>query len=172
MECINCAASILLTNRPRKNKLCRPCYQKQYREENKEKIVQLNKSWYEANREKDIADRAICHSRLMTEDKVYRLKSILRSRLNNVIKDNCKSGSFVADLGCSVEFLKTYLEDKFQPGMNWSNHTIKGWHIDHIIPLSTFDLSNREELKKACHYTNLQPLWSKDNWQKGDKYGT
>ncbi len=108
----------------------------------------------------------------MNENKVYKLKSILRSRLNNAIKNNYKSGSFVADLGCSVDFLKTYLESQFQPGMTWNNHTIKGWHIDHIIPLSSFDLTNREELKKACHYTNLQPLWSKDNWKKGDGCGT
>lgn len=169
MECKVCATSILLTNRPRKIQICKPCYQKQYRLENKEKLVKLNAAWYEANREKDISDRAVCHSKLMAQSDVYRLKSILRSRLNNVIKNNYKSGSFVADLGCSVEFLKQYLESKFKPGMTWKNHSIKGWHIDHIKPLCSFDLANREEFKKACNYKNLQPLWAKDNLKKGGK---
>lgn len=172
MECTKCATSILLTNRPRKNNLCRPCYQKQYRQENKDKIIKLNKTWYEANREKDIADSAIYQSKRMSSDIVYKLKNRLRVRLNNAIKQNYKSGSAVNDLGCSVEFLKSYLESKFESGMNWNNHSINGWHIDHIIPLSSFNLSNKEELKKACHYTNLQPLWSDENWKKGHKYGT
>jgi len=53
--------------------------------------------------------------------------------------------------------------------MSWDNHGFKGWHIDHIIPCSAFDLTKVEEQKKCFHYTNLQPLWAKDNLSKGDK---
>ena len=99
----------------------------------------------------------------------FKLQAILRSRLYSAVKDNRKKGSAVKDLGCTIEQLKQHLESKFQPGMSWDNHTLDGWHIDHIKPLSSFDLSDRKQLLEACHYTNLQPLWAKDNLTKSDK---
>jgi hypothetical protein len=58
------------------------------------------------------------------------------------------------------------MESKFQPGMTWDNRG-KEWHIDHIIPLATFNLQDRRQFLVACHYTNLQPLWARDNMVKG-----
>lgn len=48
-------------------------------------------------------------------------------------------------------------------------HGVYGWHIDHIVPCASFDLSKPEEQKKCFHYTNLQALWWRDNIVKGDK---
>jgi len=54
--------------------------------------------------------------------------------------------------------------------MNWNNYGYYGWHIDHIKPCSSFDLSKDLEQRKCFHYTNLQPLLAKDNLEKGAKY--
>jgi AraC-like DNA-binding protein len=85
------------------------------------------------------------------------------------IKDNWKSGSTIRDLGCSIVELKRHLEDQFDDNMSWDNYGLDGWHIDHIVPLASFNLTDEDQFKKACHYTNLQPLWAKDNLSKGSK---
>lgn len=72
-------------------------------------------------------------------------------------------------MGCTVPELMVYLEKLFQPGMTWENHKLDGWHIDHIKPLVAFDLTDPEQFKAACHFTNLQPLWGSENQAKGSK---
>ena len=124
-------------------------YSRKYHKENK-----LRKNEYVKNKYKN--------------DINYRLSELLRCRIRTAIKQNKKQGSAVKDLGCTLGELKRYLEEKFEVGMTWENHG--EWHIDHKKPLCTFDLSNREDFLKACHYTNLQPLWRKDNLEKGKKY--
>ncbi len=100
-------------------------------------------------------------------DVSFRLASTLRARITGAMRYGYKTGSAIADLGCSIEDLKKHLESKFQPNMNWDNYGRYGWHIDHIRPLTAFNLSDSEQLKKACHYTNLQPMWWRDNILKG-----
>jgi len=95
----------------------------------------------------------------------YRLRCNLRTRLWQALRGNYKSGSAVRDLGCSIEELKYHLESQFQEGMSWDNYG--EWHIDHIKPLASFDLSDHKQLLGACHYTNLQPLWAEENIKKG-----
>ncbi len=64
---------------------------------------------------------------------------------------------------------REHLEKQFKEGMTWENHGLYGWHIDHIIPCASFDLTDLEQQKKCFHYTNLQPLWAKENLIKGVK---
>jgi len=99
-----------------------------------------------------------------------RIKNNLRTRVNHALNGAYKIGSAIDDLGCTVEELMNHLESQFLPGMTWENRGMHGWHVDHIKPLSSFDLTNEEEFKKACHYTNLQPLWAEDNLKKSNKY--
>lgn len=102
-------------------------------------------------------------------DSHFKISSNLRHRLNQAIRNQQKSGSAVSDLGCSIPALKLHLEEQFQPGMSWKNYG--QWHIDHIKPLASFDLTDREDFLQANHYTNLQPLWAEDNLRKGDNVG-
>lgn len=104
------------------------------------------------------------------EDINFRIARNLRTRIYHVVKGQ-KSGSAVDDLGCTVEFLRQHLESQFQPRMTWENYGKNGWEIDHIYPLSKLDLTDREQFLKACHYTNMQPLWAADNLKKSNKVG-
>lgn len=100
-----------------------------------------------------------------------RLANALRNRLNNAVRRNHKSGSAVADLGCSIVFFIEYIERQFSPGMSWDNWGREGshWNLDHKRPLSSFDLTDRAQFLAACHYTNLQPLWATANAAKRNK---
>jgi len=98
-----------------------------------------------------------------------RIADGLRTPLRQALKSNQKTGSAIEDLGCSIDELIIHLESLWQEGMNWNNYGFYGWHIDHKIPLNSFDLTDREQFLKACHYTNLQPLWMEDNLSKQDK---
>lgn len=102
------------------------------------------------------------------------LASLNRSRLSNALVSqqafkNKKYSSFKY-LGCTAFKLRQHLESQFKPGMNWKNRGKNGWHIDHIKPISAFDLTKPGELEKCFHYTNLQPLWAKENLKKSNKY--
>lgn len=109
----------------------------------------------------------IYHNRKRQEDLQYKLKASLRTRLYIAIKRSYKNGSAIKDLGCTITEFKSYLEDLFKEDMTWDNWSREGWHIDHKIALSSFDLTNREQFLKAVHYTNLQPLWANENRSKG-----
>lgn len=136
---------------------CRPC-----------RTLETNE-WNSKNREQHNKYQKEYKHRRYNQDINFKIKAILRARIRKFLKNGWKSGSSVDLLGCSIENFKLHIQSKWQSGMTWDNWSKLGWHIDHIIPLNSFDLSNPEELKQACHYTNLQPLWSQDNAIKSDK---
>jgi hypothetical protein len=111
--------------------------------------------------------RAKWESNRKRTDKTYRIVHGIRNRIRIAIKKNVKSSSSLILLGCTIPFLKQYLATKFQKGMSWENYG--HWHIDHIQPCSSFDLSIPEQQRQCFHYTNLQPLWAKDNLVKSNK---
>jgi hypothetical protein len=137
---------------------------------NKSKKIKQVRSWQIKNKNKVTDYRKTYQKQRYSSDVQFRLSVILRNRLKQAIKNNFKIGSAIKNLGCSIEQLKSYLESKFLLGMSWDNYGVHGWHIDHIKPLSAFDLSDKKQMLEACHYTNLQPLWAKDNLSKNDNY--
>ena len=110
----------------------------------------------------------------------YKLKKLLARRMLSAIKnikvsldiEVNKCARTVELLGCSLTEFKHYLESKFTVGMNWENHGYGDncWHIDHIKPCSAFDLTQESQQKECFHYSNLQPLWQKDNLTKRAYY--
>lgn len=102
-------------------------------------------------------------SRIKTQNNLQRKISCrLRNRIYAAIKHQTvkKLSNSELLLGCSFSFFLGYITSKFSNGMSWETYGKYGWHIDHIIPCSSFDLSDPEQQKKCFHYTNLQPLWS------------
>lgn len=151
---------------------------KAYRKANKEKILERKKAFRKANKEKIRAEKKAYYAankakifakarQRYKRDVQHRLASNMRCRLGAAIKNQKKTGSAVRDLGCTISELKRHLEAQFTEGMSWENWAHDGWHIDHIKPLASFDLTDRKQLLEACHYTNLQPLWAKENLSKG-----
>lgn len=104
---------------------------------------------------------------------LFKLSLTLRGRINTAfrcakLEKNIKAAKSTTDLlGTDFATVMKYLESKFQEGMSWENHGVKRWHIDHIIPLAS--AKTKEELFSLFHYSNLQPLWAKDNHQKHAK---
>lgn len=127
---------------------------KEYLTKNKDRISQYRRDYqkkYQKQRYK--------------KDVNFTLRMALRKRLNGCLKNKSKRvGSAVRDLGCSIEEFKLYIEKQFTEGMTWKNYG--QWHLDHIIPLNIFDLTDRQQFLKACHYTNIRPLWKKDNLRR------
>jgi hypothetical protein len=153
---------------------------KEYRIKNREKLIELSRTYREKNKVKINESRRLRRNenleyyrekeRLRYEENSH-LKLIrnYRTRVKNYIKFNkfsLNTGTYEI-VGLTAIDLKLYLESKFVDGMSWDNYGLRGWHVDHITPLSS--AKNDEELKSLCHYTNLQPLWWFDNLSKGDK---
>ena len=121
---------------------------KQHRQQKNKEYLPIRKESIKARRQNDIN---------------FRVSEILRSKFNREIKRN-KYSEF---LGCTIEFFQKWIEYNFENDMNWSNIG-KVWHIDHILPINRFDLTDTNNIKICYHWTNLQPLLAKDNMSKSD----
>lgn len=171
---------VILTRKKtyQKNKEKHLASSRKYNKENKEKIAKQTKAYrlkhkeyfraykkeYGKKNRKKITKKYL--ERLKT-DPNFRLICYARNRIRFFLKGK-KSKTTIELLDVpNLEFLWQHLEKQFQPGMTRENYGL--WHVDHIIPCASFDVSDPEQQKKCFHYTNLQPLWAIDNIKKGAK---
>lgn len=138
------------------------------REKRREIALQELAAWKSANKIK-VSEYNKEYSLVRRKtDFVYRLKHLQRNRIRKALQNNWKAARSDQLLGCSYTELKMHIESKFVDNMSWDN--MGEWHIDHIIPLASFDLSKEDQQYLAFGYKNLQPLWASDNLKKGSKH--
>lgn len=162
-------------------KLCQSCYRKKNREKsllkNDKKCISCGEvsttKWYSGPTCRKCYRINLYDNHKVNKTEWYineRICNNLRSRISKIVSGTVKCGSAIEDLGCSIEEFKNYIESQFKNGMSWDNYANDSWHIDHIKPLASFNLTDEKEIKKACHYSNLQPLWAEENLKKSNKY--
>lgn len=135
----------------------------------KDKVSEHSAKCHQKRRERGVAQAYMKWRK--KNDKKFIVVNNLRNRFRYAIKNKSVDKTLTSyELwGCTREFLYNYIESQFTEGMSWDNYGVDGWHIDHIIPMASFNLENIEEQKKCCHYTNLRPLWAHDNRVKGTR---
>lgn len=136
-----------------------------YYQANKERILCKTNQW-----KKDNPARFAAHRRkYLRNSPKARIANNSRDRIRRMIGSQGKGrGRSNKLIGCDAYSLCLILEAQFLPGMTWENYG-SAWHVDHIIPLSAYDLTDPSQQREAFHYTNLQPLWAHDNMAKGDE---
>ena len=152
-------------------------YKKKHYQENKEQAKEYKKKHYQENKEhfkKYREDNKEYHKKWSREhckkkyheDIEFRIILTLRSRLSLAIKNNKKSAPTKELLGADIKFVRNWIEGQFVEGMNWDNYG--KWHIDHVYPISKFNLMQPYEQKICFHWFNLQPMWAEENLKKSD----
>lgn len=144
---------------------------KKWRDDNLDRKKTNDKKWYNDNKDYVLKRSVQWRAEQRKINPQIAIRDTISSRIRSALKQQkvSKRNSTIELLGCSIPELKRHLEKQFQPGMNWKNNTVRGWHIDHIVPCAKFDLTKVEQQKKCFNYTNLQPLWAIDNLLKKDK---
>jgi hypothetical protein len=145
----------------------RPYIYKRNREwvkNNKDKNKSYQKKYYNKNKSKINKRQSSYHNKRMSEDVIYRFSHLIKNMVRNSLnkKGYSKKSRTHEILGCSFEFFKNYIEQRFQEGMTWENRS--KWHLDHIVPVSFG--KTEKEIIKLNHYTNLRPLWAEQNLVK------
>lgn len=154
------------------------CQTKLWHANNYDRVCELRKNWAQKHHDTLLARRRTPEYRLgrnarernrYANDLHYMLEKRMRARMWAALRvaSTRKIATTIQLLGCTGAELKKYLEDRFLPGMSWELR--KEIHIDHIVPIRRFDLSDPAQQHACFHYTNLQPLWKQQNLLKGSK---
>lgn len=144
---------------------------REYYQNNKEKHAERRSNYEANNKDRLRAARRKWENNRLATDINYKLHKTLSGRIREELNGKRKKTDRTELLlGCTIEELKVFIQEQFQDGMTWDNWETNGWHIDHRIPLSWFNLENENCRKLAFNYKNLQPLWGADNLRKKNFY--
>ncbi len=147
---------------------------RQYRRDNRDQICAQKKQYYNENKpaikeyhaNNKEKRNAYKRSRFET-DIMFRITERMKSRLHIALKN--VSGKHSSKLlGCSKDHLMDWIGFQFENGLNWDNYGT-AWHIDHVIPVSFFDVLCLEARQYAFHWTNTRPLGVRANLTKSSK---
>lgn len=133
-------------------------FQRTLRAENPGAVKQRQARWYAKNYKTNYMKRC--------QDPMFRIVQNLRNRVYKTVTRGHKSAKTLELLGCSPAQFRLWLVQQFKAGMTWENYG-EAWHVDHIRPCVSFDLSTPAQQRECFHYTNLQPLFALDNLRKG-----
>jgi hypothetical protein len=158
--------------RKRKPDVCRQAALN-WKEKNKEKVAEYHREYYWKTHKRQRVVRNARQKRKLASDTSFKMRDTMTRRILLALKTQgqSKKCSAVKYLGCSIDELKNWLQSKFTRKMNWQNHG-SYWHIDHVIPCDSFDLSEEKQAMACFHFTNLQPLTARENIKKGNKITT
>jgi hypothetical protein len=165
-------------------------YNKKYYEANKLRILAQNAGYREANRASIQAQRrqyraqprvqahvAVKNRQYLPQkkqkikdrrlvDENFRLAEVIRSKVHKLLRG--MTTSYKELLGMDLDGFRDWLSFQFEPGMTWDNYG-REWQIDHVLPMSRFDLSDPKHRAICYGWTNLQPLWTADNRLKSNR---
>jgi hypothetical protein len=137
--------------------------------EYRQKVLSRFRVWEKKNWQRNLSRKKRRYHEVDKHNIQYVIRNNTRRRLRLAL---LRGNSFPVDsalrlCGCSVPDLMAHLQSQFKEGMHWNNYG--KWHIDHIRPCASFDLTDPEKQRQCFHYSNLQPLWAKENLSKGAK---
>ena len=164
-KCQSCKKILGLSHKSASRQpLCKPCITKQ------------QKKWQERNPDKVKSYARTTYKRQMADNvavMIKRFRDATGKHAKRAGIKGCVKGKKLEYLGCTAQELCIYLETQFKKGMTWENYGrkkgVRCWEIDHIKPVTKYNLDIEDDRKECFHYTNLQPLWAKDNQRKGNR---
>lgn len=133
---------------------------------NRSKSNQYKSNWKKVHREQHLA-QAREYARNQRKDPYKRVSKNMSKAIWNCLKHNKNHCTWLKFVDFTLGELIQHLEQKFTPEMSWQNYGVY-WHIDHIKPISWFDLHT--EFKDAWALSNLQPLEASENLSKNNRY--
>jgi len=131
-------------------------------------VVDCWQAWQIERRAKNRARGYAWQTLKRATDWEWRERTRIRMKCNGIKKAKPHSNKYIIELGCSYWQAKKHVERQWLPGMSWQNHGT-AWEIDHIVAVTRFDVNDPMQRLQMSHFTNLQPLWTRDNRRKRNR---